>query len=77
MTELTAANHNHAPETLIERIEILLDLAKMPRHLQGHRKDRNKIGLLADEAARQWTANFNPRPVSKADFVLLYEAAFG
>jgi len=77
MTELTAANHNHAPETLIERIEILLDLAKMPRHLQGHRNDRNKIGLLADEAARQWTANFNPRPVSKQDFVLLYEAAFG
>jgi alcohol dehydrogenase len=77
MTELTTANHNHAPETLIERIEILLDLAKMPRHLQGHRTDRNKIGLLADEAARQWTANFNPRPVSKEDFIQLYEAAFG
>ena len=30
---------------------------------------------VAEEAARQWTANFNPRPVTKADFVALYRAA--
>jgi alcohol dehydrogenase len=77
MTQLTSADHNHAPDTLIERIELLLDLAKMPRHLHEHREGKSKIGLLADEAARQWTATFNPRPVSKEDFVQLYEAAFG
>ena len=32
---------------------------------------------LAEEAARQWTAGFNPRRVTKADFARLYEAAFG
>jgi hypothetical protein len=32
--------------------------------------------MLAEEAARQWTANFNPRPVSRDDFVALYSAAF-
>jgi alcohol dehydrogenase len=37
---------------------------------------RSKIKTLAAEAARQWTASFNPRPVTEADFVALYEAAF-
>jgi alcohol dehydrogenase len=76
VAELTAANHNHATETLIQRIELLLALAKMPCHLNDC-ADRNKITLLAEEASRQWTATFNPRPVSKEDFVALYEAAFG
>jgi alcohol dehydrogenase len=30
---------------------------------------------LATAAAAQWTANFNPRPVTAADLALLYEAA--
>ena len=34
------------------------------------------IPLMAEEAARQWTATFNPRPVSKENFAELYEAAF-
>jgi hypothetical protein len=32
--------------------------------------------MLAAEAAQQWTANFNPRSVSRDDFVGLYSAAF-
>ena len=35
------------------------------------------LSALAAEAAKQWTAGFNPRPVSAADFLALYEAAFG
>ncbi len=30
---------------------------------------------FADEAARQWTAKFNPRSCGGADFVAMYEAA--
>jgi alcohol dehydrogenase len=30
---------------------------------------------LADDAVRQWTAGFNPRPVTAADFVDLYRSA--
>lgn len=30
---------------------------------------------LADSAAKQWTATFNPRPLSKSDFFELYQAA--
>jgi alcohol dehydrogenase class IV len=29
--------------------------------------------MLASEAAKQWTASFNPRPVSEEDFVGLYQ----
>ena len=76
IAELTSAGHNHAPETLVERIEMLLDLARMPRHVAGPDARRKLIPVLADEAARQWTATFNPRPLSKDDFIHLYEAAF-
>ena len=37
---------------------------------------RDALPALAAEAARQWTAGFNPRPASHADFLQLYEAAF-
>jgi len=36
----------------------------------------NEIPRLAEEAAGQWTARFNPRPVTAADFVELYERTF-
>jgi hypothetical protein len=32
--------------------------------------------MLAAEAAKQWTAGFNPRPIGEKDFVGLFEAAF-
>jgi len=31
---------------------------------------------LAEEAAGQWTAGFNPRAMTKENFVKLYEAAW-
>lgn len=33
------------------------------------------LDVLAAEAARQWTAQFNPRPVTREDFVILYRDA--
>jgi alcohol dehydrogenase len=61
---------------LVARVEWLLNLAGMPRSLEECKVDRAAIPKLAAEASRQWTAAFNPRPVSEADFVNLYEAAF-
>jgi alcohol dehydrogenase len=68
--------HDQARDALIARLEILLDLARMPRALEKCGVARAMIPTLAEEAARQWTAGFNPRPVDAADFVALYEAAF-
>src|SRR2546427_2062746 len=73
---LTTPGHDHAVEILVERLEILLDLAHMPRRLSDSGAQRRMIPVLAEEAAGQYTAAFNPRPLSKADFVQLYEAAF-
>jgi alcohol dehydrogenase len=33
------------------------------------------VPQLSVEAAAQWTAQFNPRPVAAADFAQLYRAA--
>ncbi len=74
VAELTSVGHDHAAETLVSRLEALLDLAHLPRRITGPRANRKMIPLLAEEAAGQWTATFNPRPVSTADFVKLYEA---
>jgi alcohol dehydrogenase len=76
--EIACASNGHeqAWEALIARLEALLNLAQMPRSLAECGVERRMIPVLAEEAARQWTANFNPRPVAKEDFERLYEAAF-
>jgi alcohol dehydrogenase len=61
---------------LIARLESLLELAELPRTRSACGVGREILATLADEAARQWTAGFNPRPVSREDFFELYEAAF-
>ena len=58
------------------RLDGLLNLAGFPRSLADCAVPRSAIPMLADEAARQWTAAFNPRKVAVQDFVKLYEAAF-
>src|SRR6185503_4265617 len=76
--EIACMSEGHEPalESLVGRLEALLNLAKMPRSLGECGVKRSDIKLLAAEAAMQWTAGFNPRPVGEADFVKLYEAAF-
>jgi alcohol dehydrogenase len=68
------------PETavrqFVERIEALLASAGMPRRLSERGVERAALPELAREAACQWTAGFNPRPVAAPDFERLYEAAF-
>jgi alcohol dehydrogenase len=60
---------------LVVRLESLLKLAKLPVNLTSCGVDKDSIPKLAAEAAKQWTAGFNPRPVAAEDFVRLYEAA--
>jgi alcohol dehydrogenase len=68
--------HERALEALIARLESWLNLAGIPRSLADCGVKRSQIKTLAAEAARQWTAGFNPRPIRESDFVGLYEAAF-
>jgi alcohol dehydrogenase len=65
-----------AVEALVARLEWLLNAAQLPRSLADCGVKHALIPVLAEEAARQWTASFNPRKVAAADFAQLYEAAF-
>jgi alcohol dehydrogenase len=67
---------SQAVEALVNRIESLLNLAGIARSLADLGVEPFMIPVLAEEAAKQWTAKFNPRPVAARDFVQLYEAAF-
>jgi len=64
-----------ATEHLAGHLESLLDLAGLARPLAHCGVKSENLPALADEAARQWTAQFNPRPASVADFLELYTAA--
>jgi len=66
-----------AVEALIGRLESLLNAANIARSLGDLGVKRSKVKVLAEEAARQWTAGFNPRPVAAKEFEDLYSAAFG
>ncbi len=65
-----------AAEALACHLETLLDVAAMPKSLAECGADEKSIPALADEALKQWTAGFNPRSPTHADFVALYESAF-
>jgi alcohol dehydrogenase len=73
------ARPSEAPEAAAEhlagRLESLLELAGLPRTLNHSGIKPNDIPKLADEAARQWTAHFNPRLVTASDFHHLYTEA--
>lgn len=66
---------DYATEVLVRHIESLLDLAQFPRSLAECGLKKSDISKLADEAAAQWTAKFNPRAITSADFRALYSAA--
>ena len=72
-TELARAG---AADELIPALERSLTQAGLNCPLAELGVERAAIPMLAEAAARQWTAGFNPRPVTAADFAKLYEAAF-
>jgi alcohol dehydrogenase len=61
---------------LTTRLDELLKVAKMPESLAECGVERGAIRSLAIEAAKQWTAAFNPRTVTEEDFARLYENVF-
>jgi alcohol dehydrogenase len=68
-------SNESALQGLLNRLESVLDLAGFPRSLGDCGVEREAIAALADEAATQWTAAFNPREVTAKDFAGLYQTA--
>lgn len=63
-------------EALATLLTSLLENAEMPRALRDCEVEKSMIPSLAQEAAEQWTATFNPRAIQSADFERLYEEAW-
>jgi alcohol dehydrogenase len=65
-----------AAEVLARRVEALTRAAGLPARLSACGVSPGIFPVLAEEAAQQWTGRYNPRPVSEADLLNLYEAAY-
>jgi alcohol dehydrogenase len=64
-----------AGEVLARRVSDLMRAAGLPTTLTACGVSPGIFPVLADEAFQQWTARYNPRPVTEADLLHLYEAA--
>lgn len=65
-----------AVQALATCVETLFAATGLPCSLAECGVKEADIAVLAEEAARQWTAGFNPRPVTAADFARLYLEAW-
>jgi len=54
----------------------LRTIASLPIRLSDCSVPRDSLDRLAGEASKQWTARFNPRPVTPAELLEFYEAAY-
>ena len=62
-------------EALLAFLRACLAAAGVAPALAAHGVRREQLPALAEEASRQWTAQFNPRPLGRAEFeALLCEA---
>lgn len=63
-------------EELADRVEALLIAAALPRRLRDCGVVESRLFAVADEASRQWTAGFNPRPVDAPSLLHVYRGAW-
>jgi alcohol dehydrogenase len=70
------ADGRPAAEVLADRVAELTAAAGLPQSLKECGVSNTILHLLAEEANQQWTARFNPRPVTEAEIVKLYQAAW-
>lgn len=75
LPEIAAVYQGYFAGNLANRVSELLTEAKMPLKISHYGVTEDDLPALAEMAAKQWTAQFNPRPVTVADFISLYRAA--
>jgi alcohol dehydrogenase len=73
---LCAAHDPAAADIVARFVASLVAEADCPTNLAAVGADQALVGVLAHEAATQWTANFNPRSLECSDFEELYHRAF-
>lgn len=73
----TAEPEEVRAERLISTVDTLLRGAGIPKNLAVAGVTQDRVPLMAQEAAQQWTAKFNPRRAAIDDFIGLYHVAGG
>ena len=63
-------------DSLAKFLTNMLSIAGMKISLADLNVERSDLPQLSSDAAKQWTANFNPRIVGESELLQLYEAAF-
>jgi alcohol dehydrogenase len=56
------------------QVEDLMEQAALPLRLSQYGIAEGDLAQLAEDAAKQWTAQFNPRALESGDFVGLYRS---
>lgn len=70
------SSEQEAFDALHARVLELLKKVEFPLTLRELKVDESDIPTLAKEASAQWTAQFNPRPITEEDFVQFYQNAY-
>jgi alcohol dehydrogenase len=64
------------PEELAQLVASLVTRSGLIGRLADCGVERDRLPELADDAAEQWTATFNPRPVGRDELLALYNSAY-
>lgn len=79
MVSVGAVSREDTPEVddfmLADRLLAMARAAGLPVSIAEYGIDASAIPDLARDAASQWTAQFNPRPIARSDFEALYRDA--
>jgi alcohol dehydrogenase len=70
------AGRDGASQALAEVVGRFASLAGLPERLSQCGVERDRLPVLAEDAARQWTGTFNPRKVGVEELLSIYETAF-
>lgn len=70
-----APKPSHGAEGLADFLTRLVESARLPIRLADLGVDSESLPQLSAEAAKQWTAGFNPRQVGESELLDLYRAA--
>ena len=78
LAHLAGLNSSSPPgETLARHLESILAKTGLPADLAELAVEEAQLDQLAEEAAGQWTARFNPRPALKGEFRDLLRTVLG
>jgi len=75
--ELCRASGLPDAEALAQKLDEVLRLTGLAVPLRSFGVTEASIPTLAEEASQQWTASFNPRAITPADFARIYQSLLG